>query len=182
MSLQLTNEPRRLWMLLFPSSSVLPVEFSLCRSVCSKSLTNSQLKQPLTIVLWSIIHRHSNGQNYNVTTTRPFKPFHGRHTSVRPISQQSSFLSNPKFEDSCRKESYRNSSTAKCLRDLTNQSLLNCYWMHGTRLRTMDARWLSRASVGVRLDTSASDSRFLALKWVHLLAETAWSQLLFMFI
>ena len=46
--------------------------------------------------------------------------------------------------------------------------------------RTMDAAWLSRASVGVRLATSASDSRILAR--VSSPARTSWSQSLFLFI
>ena len=69
--------------------------FSLCGSVCSKSLIKARLKQPLTTVLWTMIHRHSNGPNYNITIIRPFKPFHGRHTRViyiykppRPLESQ----------------------------------------------------------------------------------------------
>ena len=142
--------------------------FLVCGSLRSKLLTSHIWSGVLSTFKFygqwstiSTINRHSMGPNYNITTIRPSKAFHGRYTSVtrRSICQQSSFLlSNPNFEDSCGKE-YRNSSTAKCLRDLTtSQSLLNCYWMHGTRLSD-DGRRVIVSRLGVRLDTSASDSR-----------------------
>ena len=110
-----------------------------------------------------MIHRYSIGPNYNVTTICPSKPFHGRYTTrVRSICRPPRPLkSQPEVRVQLREELiYRNSAAAMTSRSpCLYYAALECMVRDG---RTMDAGGLSRDSVGVQLDTSASDSRILA--------------------